>query len=457
MNLDVERELRIAMDEFTADVQAPPDLLHRLGTRRVQLPRLRVGIAAVAVAAVVVAILLVAEQLPARRSVAPIAPAPKPLSIYHATTDYVTPNTRANLELHAAMDHWGSTRGDLANNTALLQEVAAEWTHPTSHPAEVGAFDPVPSPSGALRILWVGSTPQGPAAFAVQSTRSGDYWYGILLPNNDGHLQLADRRPLDVGIDLSEMNPHVISFTTGPSHAVVVAIPYAGSDSVRMSFGFTNLANDQWRPQWQDVPVHDGAAVATVPAGGVVEAGVAEVRRGDTVVADHRIDFISPTRQNDSGRQPSNALGLWCNGCRAFGTAGTGWGMATQLAWVTRHAPSYVPVDVSEWSVGGRFDDGRSVLAWQMWVPGEAARTVVLQTESDGTTIEVLEDTITDPHQRPLVQIRLPNHEGWLVASGPDSVITGWRVPGGSWHKVAGKKSMLLPDERGMELRIGRG
>ena len=89
-------------------------------------------------------------------------------------------------------------------------------------------------------------------------------------------------------------------------------------------------------------------------------------------------------------------------------------------------------------------------------VPGEQARTVVLQTLSDGTTVEVLEDKVTDPNQRPLVQIHLPNHEGWLVASGPNSVITGWRAPGGEWHKVASKQSMLLPDGPGVELRISR-
>src|SRR5947209_3842584 len=156
MKLDVERELRDAMNEFTVHVQAPPDLLDRLGGRPQRFPRLRVGIAAVAVAGLVVAILLVAQQLPGLRSVAPTAPAPKPLSVYHATTDYVTPNARANRELHAAIDHWGATRGDRGSDGALLHEVATEWAHPSSHPVDVGAFDPVPSPSGAMRVLWAG-------------------------------------------------------------------------------------------------------------------------------------------------------------------------------------------------------------------------------------------------------------------------------------------------------------
>jgi len=457
MKLDVERELREAMNDFTAGIQAPPDLLDRLGARPPRFPRLRVGIAAVAVAGLVVAILLVAQQLPGVRSVAPTAPATKPLSIYHATTDYVTPNDRANRELHAAIDHWGLTRGDRANDAALMHEVAAEWAHPRSHPVDVGGFDAVPSPSGAMRVLWAGNTPQGPAALAIQPTHSGEYWYGILLPDAAGNLQLADRRQLEVGIDIGEMDPHLISFTTTPARQAVVAIPYDASVTVRMSFGFTDAANDQWEPQWRDVPMHDGAAIATVPAGGSAWSGMVELRHGDTALADHHVDFIATSRQNDPGPQPTNLLGLWCNGCRAFGTNGTGWQEATLLAWVTRHAPAYAPVRVSGWTVGGTFDNGTSVLAWQMWVPGEPARTVVLQTERDGTTIEVLEDKVTDPNQRPLVQIHLPNHEGWLVGSGPGAVITGWRAPGGNWHKVASKKSMLLPDAAGMELRIGRG
>src|SRR5438309_1282760 len=84
-----------------------------------------------------------------------------------------------------------AARGGRATDGALLQQVASEWAHPTGHPVELGSFDAVPSPTGAMRVLWVGSTPQGPAAFAVQPVRSGGYWYGLLLPNAQGHLQLA--------------------------------------------------------------------------------------------------------------------------------------------------------------------------------------------------------------------------------------------------------------------------
>ena len=34
MIIDIERELKIAMEEFTSDVLAPPDLLARLPRRR---------------------------------------------------------------------------------------------------------------------------------------------------------------------------------------------------------------------------------------------------------------------------------------------------------------------------------------------------------------------------------------------------------------------------------------
>src|SRR3954452_7092481 len=103
MKLDVERELREAMNDFTAGIQAPPDLLDRLGARPPRFPRLRAGIAAVAGAWLVLPFLLVAEQLPGVRHVAPTAPSTKPLSVYHATTDHVTPNDRATRDLHAAI------------------------------------------------------------------------------------------------------------------------------------------------------------------------------------------------------------------------------------------------------------------------------------------------------------------------------------------------------------------
>ena len=61
MSLDLEHELRLAMQEFTDDVLAPPDLLTRMPRRRMRgFPRLAV-VAAAAAAAVTIAGVVVVD------------------------------------------------------------------------------------------------------------------------------------------------------------------------------------------------------------------------------------------------------------------------------------------------------------------------------------------------------------------------------------------------------------
>src|SRR5438477_58259 len=63
MSLDLEHELRLAMQEFTDDVLAPPDLLARLPRRRMRgFPRLAVVAAAAAAAVTITGVVVVGEH-----------------------------------------------------------------------------------------------------------------------------------------------------------------------------------------------------------------------------------------------------------------------------------------------------------------------------------------------------------------------------------------------------------
>ena len=453
MTIDLEHELKLAMEEFTADVLAPPDLLSGLPRRqRFEFPRVAIVAAAAAAALVVVGVVFVGGHTGGGGGV-PV----HPLSTFTLSKLSAQQEQQAARDMTTAIRQWGPTRGDRAGDEQLMTRLRAEWAHPTQHPTNLGSFEPVQSPTGPVEILWAGTTPEGVAAYAVQPSKDpvAAYWYGIFLPGSDGQPRLAQRGQLIGGFDLGENDPHVMSFTTGPAHRSVVAIPSDASDTVRIAFRTGTDADGKYVPQWQDVTVHDGAAVAPVTAGGNVWGTVVEVSHGGDVVADHMLDFISTHLLNEGPPAPSNALPMWCNGC-SIGSGGPGYGKSMLTAWVVRHGPAYLPVWIAEWSVGGSLPGGANVIAMQVWTIGHPARTVVLLDDQQDSRVEVLYDAETKQADRPVVAVRLPRRAGWIVGAGPDAVVTGWRETGDdSWHPVASKKALLLhTDAASVELRM---
>jgi hypothetical protein len=455
MSIDIETELRLAMEDFTADVQPSPDLFRRVQVRRRSrhLPRLAAVVAATAVAATIAGVVVVSRQT-GGSSANPV----NPLSTFRVKTENQQAETQAARQMTAAIEGWGPTRGDRATDARLIQRLRNEWAHPTSHPAYQGSFEPVQSPAGPVRILWAGSTPDGVAAVAVQHTndRVTDYWFGIFLTGADGRPHLAQRAQLIAGVDLAECDPHLLGFTTSPAHHAIVVLPMNADDTVRVSFRAQPSSTGTLVPEWQAAPVHDGAAVVTVPPGGDVWGTVIEVSHNGAVVARHRVDFIGTHLLNEAPTAPSNLLGLWCNGCAVGTSNGPGYSQAMLTAWLVRHGPAYLPVYVGPWSVGARLRDGSNVLATQLWTVGSAARTVVLVDSPDNKVIQVLYDEQTDPAGRPMVAVRLPQAVGWMVGAGPGAVVTGWRTSDtAGWHDVASKKALLVPtDAVSLQLRL---
>lgn len=454
MSLDLENELRLAMHEFADEVQAPPDLLARLPRRRTRgLPRVAVAAAAAAAVTVVAGVLYVSDHTGGSDG----GTTARPLSTYHVDRNVAQQDQLAAREMTRAIEHWGPTRGDRADDQQLMTRLRAEWAHPTQHPADLGSFGPVQSPDGPVKILWAGTTPDGVAAYAVQHTKDpvADYWFGIFLPGSDGQPYLADRSQLMAGADLGEFDVHLMSFTTSTAHHAVVVIPTDAQDGVRVAFRTVAGPQGKLSPQWQDVPVRDGAAVASVTPGGNVWGSVVEVTHAGRVVADHSLDFVATHLINEGPPQPANLLPMWCNGC-SIGTSGPGYGKAMLTAWLVRHGPDYLRAYTSMWSVGGSLPDGTSVLAMQLWVVGHPARTVVLLDDQQKSQVDVLYDAETKPADRPVVAVRLPSGNGWLVGAGPNAVITGWRAAGGSgWHPTANKTYLLVPtDATSIELRL---
>src|SRR4051812_45646076 len=110
MSLDLEHELRLAMQEFTNDVLAPPDLLARLPRRRMRgFPRLAVVAAAAAAVVTIAAVAFVGEHTGGGAG-----STVRPLSTYRMAKDFVQREERARRQMNDAVANWGATRGDKA-------------------------------------------------------------------------------------------------------------------------------------------------------------------------------------------------------------------------------------------------------------------------------------------------------------------------------------------------------
>src|SRR4051794_1967767 len=118
MSLDLEHELRLAMQEFTADVLAPPDLLARLPRRRTRgFPRLAVVAAAAAAAVTIAAVAFIGEHTGGGAG-----STVRPLSTYKIPADYVQQEQQARRQMNDAVANWGATRGDKAADLQLMAQ-----------------------------------------------------------------------------------------------------------------------------------------------------------------------------------------------------------------------------------------------------------------------------------------------------------------------------------------------
>ncbi|MDQ1684606.1 MAG: hypothetical protein QOC82_1343 [Frankiaceae bacterium] len=434
MTIDLEHELTAAMRTATADIVAPVDLLDRVRPRRRRVGApgrsflLAAGAATVAAVTIVVGLNVVGAGAP----------------------DHASRLTTAE-----AYADWGPTRGDLADDASLRASLVDEWEHSIGRNGDVAAFDPVTG-DRPLQVLWMGTTPDGPAAYAVQHTAApGQSWvYGVFLPDAQGQPRLYYRMTLDPDPTGSpwQPGPDVFSFASSRTPHAVVVVPTDPNAAVEVSTGHATDADGRVVPRWHDVVPVDGAAVVPLSDPASVFDTVVQISRDDRVVADSGVQLIATDYHKSL---PANGFGLWCNACivthsnRELGTAVTPW-----TVWTERHAPSWYPTMQSQWTVGDDFGNGRELIAVQLWLPGEPAHTVVGVLNATGKLDEVLSDEVTDATARPLFAVRLPDARGWFVGSGPGAVFTGWRVPGGQWTEMVNARAALIPDAPAIELRL---
>lgn len=363
------------------------------------------------------------------------------------------------------VDNWGPTRGDLAGDAAFLDRVRQAWQNPPlgyyMDPRQGGESiltkadgTKIVTPAdhsrhltGEMKVLYAGQTPDGPAAVVAQPSTQQRFGMeiGYLLPTTNSDLELvADFNAENYAqpeFDDPGFNADVIDFKTSFAGNRLIILPADPTDSISVSLGHTLDSSGHVQRSWSNVPTNDGVAMVTATGPlGFWDTLIRVSHKGSIITETQVTDVLRLGRDSDSDRlppAPANAVD-WPLSDQEIGGSGAGGGYRTNLndPWITQYANADEPY-VDQWMVTGSpatDPDHAMIVVSQMWFYGDKAHTVVLRMLDKSA--ELLSDSVTDPTDRPLVFLRLPNSLGWLVVGGPDTTITGWRTGATKWSKI---------------------
>ena len=409
-DLDDAADVRAVLRAATGQLAPPPGLLagvRRGGQRR----RRRRRIAAVSGLAAALAVVLVAPFLWNRPSGPPRPAATRP-----------------------------------ASDALYAQSVIQAWnaSHAASANATRGIFDDL---RGEPKVVWAGDTPAGRAAIVTQQA--------FLHPHSDlssddanqirdliGFVADVDGHPTVVDDDYAARGvPPMRGFFAGADRSVLIVL---GSGTPMAWSVRTYQPDGRITREWHPLTFTAGAAVAQVPAdadqrslvvtrepdhavNGMVLLGNASAREvRDT---DRRLQWNAVYRLTGPDTPlPVESLDVHCPAMR------TGEAVAS---------------DAYEWSGGGAqwcafgtTPDGRAVTVGDLQLDSDPS--YVYFTLGSGSTMRRGNAGPVDPTKRLPVLVKLPDGQGWVVAS--KGAVLSYRVGTGPWQGARRNAALLPPN-----------
>lgn len=444
-----ETELQSRLAASVADVEAPLDLVNRVragGTRRLRQRR----------------IYLVASMAVALVAVGGLANAAAGIERFDAQADAAA-NAKTTMDSHDPYAYFLNrpTKGDLANDKDYLNSVIRAWdrSHAKSGNASRGIFNHL---KGKARVVWAGNTPAGPAAMVIQ--RADVRHHGNIQLNREGLYTLAgfvgtgaNGKPEVVGDTFPSPDSGRAStaFRVGPDREALVVID-TGQRAVGFSPQREYPATGGSTRTYQPLTFEQGAAVVALPPG--------------TTAPDLRVSSL-PASQ--SGRIPVTGLEafssdrgnvkmpdnrLWMNVTPYAGLpAATGLRRLTQLerdafdqAVVKISDPMTYSASHSFWYAYANTPNGDRVVVGEYQIDDDPTRIYAHITNANGKS-KVISAGIPQRDVALPVSIRLPEGQGWLVASNKAQL--SYKQPDGSWSKAM-PNALLVPDKPGAKVKV---
>jgi hypothetical protein len=342
------------------------------------------------------------------------------------------------------------TGGDLAGDTAVLEQATSAFVAGVRPADSAAASLPTPPPgirtSGDPRVLWVGTTPTGPAAIVAQVETGGDRSVLAVgyLGTSAGRLALAAVTRDAPGYE------QFAGALVGADRRVLLVLDRGETVYWSYSHRFTAAGGIQL----VDRPVRFSGGAAAIPLPASVDP--AQVRL--TVPGPPAPNRVLPLGNADEQQAPVENRLRWAaadpddalfpvgTGDRDWGQAGPG-GRYDQLASVFRPAINALLSDLAPygsagddlWYVYGGLPDGTRLVGTDLTTgTGDPSRAYLVLVPSGGQTT-VLSAPVEARAAVP-VRMRLPGGQGLLVAAkGRTFTWTG----GGTAHTA--QNAALVP------------
>ncbi|WP_433012105.1 hypothetical protein [Kribbella sp. CA-294648] len=351
----------------------------------------------------------------------------------------------------------GSTRGDLAKDSAYLREVVQIWnkSHATSENADRGIFNDL---RGQAKVAWAGNTPGGKAAIVVQQAYLHPHdniqldgegiqtLVGYVGQDAAGKQTLiADSYPAPgSGLDLAFV-------TGGKTKALVVMDPTGGE------FGFSPeriyTAGGSTR-KYEPLKFKDGVSVVGLPAD--VNLDSLRVSALPATTPERRAFEIRDNRPVPTAipdyrlwKQPEPVYATWPMTAGADDLAKTANDdLMEALDSVTD--PHVNGTSMSLWIGYGVTANGSRLLLGEQALDEDPTRVYAVLRSPDGKQT-VVQGGVPDAKAPLPVSIKLPDGQGWAVAQMKADL--SYRYGDGAWS-ASRKNAVLVPAGQDAEVRV---
>ncbi|MEU4396076.1 hypothetical protein [Kribbella sp. NPDC023855] len=351
----------------------------------------------------------------------------------------------------------GSTRGDLAKDSAYLRQVVEIWnkSHATSANADRGIFNDL---RGEARVAWAGQTPGGKAAIVVQRAYLHPHdniqlegegiqtLVGYVAEDAAGKQTLiADSYPAPgSGLDLAFV-------TGGRTKALVVMDPTGGDFGFSPERIYTPGGSTR---KYEPLKFKDGVSVLGLPA--------------DVNLDGLRVSALPATTPQArafeirDNRPPLTAIPdnrLWKNPEPVYAT----WPMTDGADDQAKTAnddflkaldsvsdPHAYGTAMSLWVGYGVTANGSRVLLGEQALDEDPTHIYAVLRSPDGKQT-VVQGGVPDPKAALPVSIKLPDGQGWAVAQMKAEL--SYRYGDGAWSAPR-KDTTLVPAGQDAEVRI---
>lgn len=351
----------------------------------------------------------------------------------------------------------GSTRGDLAKDSAYLRQVVEIWnkSHPTSGNADRGIFDDL---RGQAKVAWAGKTPGGKAAIVVQQAYLHPHdniqldgegiqtLVGYVAENAAGKQTLiADSYPAPgSGLD--------IAFVTGGRTKALVVMDPTGGD-----FGWsperTYTAGGSTR-KYEPLKFKDGISVVGLPAqvkldGLRVSALPATTPQARGFAIRDNRPPLTAIPDNRLWKEPEPVYATWPMTDGADNLAKTA-SDDFQQALDSVGDPHVDGTAMSLWFGYGVTANGSQLLLGEQALDDDPTHIYAVL-RSPGGKQTVVQGGVPDAKAPLPVSIKLPDGQGWAVARMKAEL--SYRYGDGAWSAPR-KNTVLVPTGKDSEVRV---